>query len=353
MLDEEVTLTDEKELRRQYLDAKQGDLTSYAGMIGEEFSSTVNRLAQIIGTSHEPSVGEYKESLLRSCIEKFIPKRYSVGTGFIVFSGESPLLRYDGNSDGKLENVKEESIVDILNLKKYSVSRQLDIVVFDDNNFAPIFRDRDFVVVRPESVRAIVEVKGFLTRQCAVKTVKEYIELGRKWKGYKDYAERGGQIKLHTPGFYLLSWDVHVPKNGTRACDGGILRKTIVDTYRKNLTKEEVKLRNIPLIISAYIYNDCCVNESGYCLPGGVSGDGYLTIRGKFIRYDEKGAPFLDRDSTISNLLASIQRNLETPFNPDFSDFDQSMTMSIFPHEHYGITDILTGKEVNMRKDKK
>jgi hypothetical protein len=319
-------------------------------MIGEEFSSTVNKLAQIIGTSHELSVGEHKESLLRSCIEKFIPKKYSVGTGFILFSGESPLLGCARASDGILENVQEEFIVDQLNLKKYSVSDQLDIIVFDDNNFSPIFRDRDFVVVRPESVRAIVEVKGFLRKSDVNKTVKKYIDLGRKWKGYKDYAERGGQNKLHTPGFYLLSWDVYVPKNGTRTCDGVILRKTIVDTYRKNLTKEELQqLRNIPLLNSAYIYDDCCVEASVYCKPGGESGDGYLTTRGKFIRYDEKGAPFLDRDSTISNLLASIQRNLETPFNPDFSDFDQSITMSILPHEHYGITDILTGKEVNMR----
>lgn len=342
-------MTDEKELRRQYLDAKRGDLTSYAGMIGEEFSSTVNRLAQILGTSHELSVGEYKESLLRSCIEKFIPKRYSVGTGFILFSGESPLIACAGDTDSVPENVQEEFIVDILNLKKYSVSDQLDIIVFDDNNFSPIFRDRDFVVVRPESVRAIVEVKGFLKKSSVIETVKKYIDLGRKWKGYKDYAERGGRNKLHTPGFYLLSWDVYVRKNGTPECDGGILRKKIVDTYRKNLTEEELKLRNFPQIKSAYIYNDCCVSECVYCMPGGVSVDGYSTIRGKFIRYDEKGTPFLDRDSTISHLLASIQSDLETPFNPDFSSFDQSITMSIFPHKHYGITDILTGKEVNMR----
>ena len=62
-----------KEARQAYLDAKKGDLTSYAGMIGQEFSSKIDRLAHIIGRAHEPSVGEYKESLLRSCIEQFIP----------------------------------------------------------------------------------------------------------------------------------------------------------------------------------------------------------------------------------------------------------------------------------------
>lgn len=50
--------------REQYLDAEQGDLTRYAGMIGEGFASKIDRLPQIIGTSHELSVGEYKESIL-------------------------------------------------------------------------------------------------------------------------------------------------------------------------------------------------------------------------------------------------------------------------------------------------
>ena len=153
-----------KEISRgRYLSAKKGDLTSYAGMIGEEFSSRINRLSQIIGTSHELSVGEYKESLLRSCIEKFIPKKYSVGTGFVVFIGESPLRESAGDN------------VDLLNLKEHSVSHQLDVVVFDDTDYAPIFRDRDFVVLRPESVRAIVEVKGFIAKPSTNKGVKSPI----------------------------------------------------------------------------------------------------------------------------------------------------------------------------------
>jgi hypothetical protein len=61
--------------RENYLKAKRRDLTRYAGMIGDEFKSTVDRLSQIIGTAHEQSVGEYKESLLRSCIEQFVPKK--------------------------------------------------------------------------------------------------------------------------------------------------------------------------------------------------------------------------------------------------------------------------------------
>ena len=42
------------------------------------------------------------------------------------------------------------------------MSSQLDIIVYDDTDYAPIFREKDVVVVRPESVRAVIEVKGFL-----------------------------------------------------------------------------------------------------------------------------------------------------------------------------------------------
>ena len=327
---------DKEIARKRYLSAKRGDLTSYAGMIGEEFSSKINRLSQIIGTSHELSVGEYKESLLRSCIEKFIPKKFSVGTGFIVFIGESPLSE------------KARDNIDLANLKEHSVSHQLDVVVFDDTDYAPIFRDRDFVVLRPESVKAIVEVKGFISDSAAKDAVEKFAKLGQKWKDYSDYCQRWGRIKLHNPSFYLMAWDVAIDTAGNRTCDGGSLRKTVRQTYHGILSQEYFRDRLIPVLHSAYIYDDCIVSFCSYANDKGQAGEGYSTHRGKFVRYDEEGKPFLDRDSTLSSLLASIHLALDTPFNPDFSYFDQSMFTSIFPHEHEGITDWLTGEEVNM-----
>jgi hypothetical protein len=54
-------------------------------------------------------VGEYKESLPRSCIKKFLPKRYTVGTGFIVFIKNRPIKYLDPNN------------IDIINLKSHSI----------------------------------------------------------------------------------------------------------------------------------------------------------------------------------------------------------------------------------------
>ena len=327
---------DRQKLRQRYLAGKKGDLTSYAGMIGEEFSSKVNRLSQILGTAHELSTGEYKESLLRRCIEKFIPKRYSVGTGFIIFVKESPLSE------------KYTDDLDILNLKTHYVSHQIDIIVFDDTDYPPIFRDRDFVVLRPESVKAIIEVKGFLNKTSLVETIRKYISFGFQWNEYNEYCLRWGREKLKYPALQLMAWDIAVAKNGRLLCNGKMLRKTIVETYRNNLTQDIFSERKIPIITAAYIYKDCIVHPCDYATEKKVVGFGYSTTRGQFVRYSENGKPFLDGDSTISSLLASVHLHLDTPFNPDFSYLDQSFTTSLFPHKYEGITDWVSGEDVDM-----
>lgn len=101
-----------------------------------ELLSKVSRLDELIGRDHWLSVGNYKESILRSLISNILPRKYEVSTGFILAS----------NRKGEI-------------LK----SRQIDIIIWDSTNYAPIFRDREFVIVPPESCSAVVEVKGKLT----------------------------------------------------------------------------------------------------------------------------------------------------------------------------------------------
>lgn len=332
------------DLRQKYLESKIGDLTSYAGMIGEEFSSKLNRLSQIIGKSHELSVGEYKESLLKNCLRNFMPKRYSVGTGFIVF--------VEDHTKSTLS-----SSVDISNLKSHSTSHQLDVIVYDETDFAPLFRDGDFVVLRPESVRAVIEVKGFLDNSNVSECVNKFVTLGRKWHSYslrynKYFELFGSKLKLHKPKFFLMGWDVRIDKNGKRMCSGKTLRQSIVRTYRKRMTPNELSNEIVPLLQAAYIYKDCVVSAMYYSEKNSTE-FGYFTMRGKFVRYGEDEKPFLDRDCTIWNLLSSIYISLESPFNPDFVYFDQSFTLSICPHEEFGITNLKTGKEKKLNKPKR
>jgi hypothetical protein len=107
-------------------------LSSY----NEELLSKVSRLDELIGRDHWLSVGNYKESILRSLISNILPRRYEVSTGFILACDRG----------GKL--IK---------------SKQIDILIWDSVNYAPIFRDGDFVIIPPESCSAVVEVKGKLT----------------------------------------------------------------------------------------------------------------------------------------------------------------------------------------------
>lgn len=326
-------MTAEESPRSKYLASKTGDLTAYAAMIGDEFSSRIDRLAQILGTSHEQSVGGYKESLLRSVIARFIPKRYSVGHGFVVFTRESAL------------NDMTSANIDLWNLKQHYVSRQLDIVVYDDYNFPPILQDDSFVVLRPEAVRTVVEVKGYLKTANVEESIEGFVDFGQKWSEYKRYLHARRE-ELHTPSLQLLAFDVYVPPNGTPNCDGTSVRQSIVKAYRGHLTAEELAGPTMPVLNAAYLYNDCIINRCSYA-RGGAVGHGFSTMRGKFIRYGSDRTPFLAGDATIASLLAQIHLSLETPFNPDFSYFDQSVSGNLFAHPCAGITDLQTGLEAD------
>ncbi len=326
--------TDADNLRAKYLASKRGNLTAYAAMIGEEFSSRIAQLAQIIGTSHEPSVGDYKESLLRSVIAKFIPKRYNVGHGFVVFTRESSL------------NDKTSDNMDLWNLKEHYVSRQLDIIVYDEYNFPPILHEGDFVVLRPEAVRSVIEVKGYLKKSALNDAIASFIDLGRKWSEYKQYREQWGDVKLHFPSLQLLAWDIYVSPDGKPDCDGRTIRQVIVSNYRGALSQQELSHPTFPLLNAAYVYNDCIVSRCLY-IRDKDSGHGFSTRRGKFIRYAPDRTPFLAGDSTIASLLAEVHLSLETPFNADFSYFDQSMSGDLFPHSCAGITDLNSGREAD------
>jgi len=82
--------------------------------------------------SHSPSVGGFYEHLIRMAISDVLPSRWKLGEGFI----------YDSNRE--------------------VCSKQLDLIVYSDNDIPPIYRRDSFVVVSPKSVVAVGEVKKSL-----------------------------------------------------------------------------------------------------------------------------------------------------------------------------------------------
>ena len=90
-------------------------------------------------TKHAPSIGSFRERCLRDYLRKHIHNRFSLTGGFVV----------DHDETGT-------NIVD-----RYS--RQVDCLVFDDVDFAPLLRAHDFSCVAPRAVVAAIEVKSALT----------------------------------------------------------------------------------------------------------------------------------------------------------------------------------------------
>jgi hypothetical protein len=105
----------------------------YFDSFAHELESKFHRLAKL--TAHGGASGDYHEAILKGVLRNFLTSRYSVKTGFIY---------------------KDEN----------NVSPQTDIIIVDENNpVAYIFQEDDFVVVMPEAVVAIVEVKSTLDQQ--------------------------------------------------------------------------------------------------------------------------------------------------------------------------------------------
>lgn len=108
----------------------QPDMDEFYESIGKEIYAKKNRVRNIIGDSHWGEEGKYKEILLKKIIQHYLPQDLSIGTGFIATK-------------------TNESI---------STTSQIDLILYQ-NSYPPLFREEDFVILHPEPVCAIIEVK--------------------------------------------------------------------------------------------------------------------------------------------------------------------------------------------------
>ncbi|MBW1658636.1 DUF6602 domain-containing protein [Flavobacterium plurextorum] len=107
----------------------------YLSSISSEIRSQSERINYII--SHGQTVGNYREQLFISVLRKYVPKKFHVATGFIEGS-----------------------------------NKQIDIIIYDQHNYIPVFREDDLVVVKKESVAAVIEVKTTLTSATIADSLK-------------------------------------------------------------------------------------------------------------------------------------------------------------------------------------
>lgn len=111
------------------------NLIHYGNSIADEFSARLNRIRSFV-PNHNLTSGTANETILRWFINEFLPKKYVAGQGFIC------------------DPVSPDGLV----------SRQCDILIFDQVDYPLVHNEGDVKVVWPQSTRLVIEVKTNLTK---------------------------------------------------------------------------------------------------------------------------------------------------------------------------------------------
>jgi hypothetical protein len=103
------------------------NVENYFESISLELKALKDRVRNLIGTNHHNLTdGEWKETILRAILKRHLPSNVEVGSGFVV--------------------------------KPNSSSKQIDILIYDTSK-PVLYRDGDLVIITPDSVKGIIEVK--------------------------------------------------------------------------------------------------------------------------------------------------------------------------------------------------
>jgi len=104
-----------------------------------EFQTQLRRINAFV--KHPTSIGTSHEGILRRFLQKYIPKRLAVSEGFIVDPKNNP-------------------------------SNQCDIIIWSHLDYAPYYKEGDFVIIPVEAAKAVIEVKTTLSKDEIVSAFK-------------------------------------------------------------------------------------------------------------------------------------------------------------------------------------
>lgn len=125
-------------------------LAQYHSNETEAMLQRYRQVENLIGLGHHsPSEGDWCEDLLRGFLRDTLPKRFSIDTGFIL--GTPTSIPWFPNDSMPTETVR--------------VTPQLDVIIHDTENYSPVLRTGEFVVVLPDSVHGVIEVKKTLSSE--------------------------------------------------------------------------------------------------------------------------------------------------------------------------------------------
>jgi len=118
-------------------------LRDYYGDISRLMSS---HFAVFSTLQHSLAKGLQNEAVLRNFLFTYVPKRFSVGTGFVI-----PKSEFE---------------------RKIDFSRQTDVIIYDSHCYAPILSADNFLIVREDAAAATVEVKSTLRRKALAEALE-------------------------------------------------------------------------------------------------------------------------------------------------------------------------------------
>jgi hypothetical protein len=125
-------------------------LIDYHRTTSNELLALTNKVRNLI--THWGEDGRYKEAVLKNVIRRFLPEKYSIGTGFVIKQTQ--------------------------NRGEHLSSRQIDLIIYDDAS-PVLFKEGDFVILTPDAVRGIIEVKANLQNQGISSVLKQANENGQ------------------------------------------------------------------------------------------------------------------------------------------------------------------------------
>lgn len=306
---------------------QRSDLTGYAALLGESLASRVGLLERLLQSAHFPSLGRYKERLLANMIRDFLPQSVEVGTGFVMFPHANP--DPPGGAD----------LHDPLNQSAYSISRQCDILVYDVAAIPPVFKDGEFVVVRPEAVRAVIEVKGSLATKEVKDLLRAFHDFAVKWRTTQLFYIAHHQATTPAPALFALAWQIAKRPDGRPTTNPTRVRELLASFYAE--TVNECEADGYPFLNMLVVHNECEISAvHGMDTIGGryVHRFGWYSRDGCFVRVGKDGALYRDKDRTIASLLAALHWACgREHFNRFFSYADEIKHHRVaLPYAHDG-----------------
>ncbi len=297
-------------------------LNDFQTQLSESFYSKIYLLEKILGDKHWLTSGTFKEKVLISFFNDNLPKRFKAKSGFVIFPTK------------RIFKDKEPEGYNSSNIGSYSISKQIDILIYDVIESCPVFEDENIVLLSPEAAKCIIEVKGTLNSKHLEDAINLLMDYKNKWIDYKSFSEEHYiNDSLSVPNMYIYSWEFKKNRNGHRQLSGNNIRKKLADLLAKNSTSDNYK--EVPKIESVYIYNDCEI-ELTVSADSKILSIGYMTLRGQSVVYSDDGRIEKGGDKTLFSILRNILANNDYLKNRFLIDTDESNRYDLFPHADTG-----------------